>query len=324
MHVYGPARSAIDFLHLSHLYSAGVLPASLEHDNSGDPPGQKFNGKWDVRPHKSRVVQVTEDVLSEWRRLTDDINQPPAETPLLGPISTYEQGAIDALIAFSHRLCSHGRPESFGYREKDAKDRGLIKFEVGLPPALGDAILQGTHFGIATPFAKMPNDPFSNSKDWVPINLDTLPDTAVPRTTYVRTGSEEQTRAAEDVWFGRRYTEILPPRMASDDRSQEHRAISICINYPSRAGAYSHRTLYCTRNRSRNRTERRILGPSASRLPDPDHRAITPASYCGKRDALTGGRSPARVILTLANVAIELSYVSIRATMEHAFPSHLH
>jgi hypothetical protein len=231
LHIYGSGRSRIDFVHLSHLYGTEVLTASLTHDAHGDPPSQKYNRKWDVRPHGARAIRVSRELLAEWRGLSDDADLLPEEAPLPGIISTFEQGAIDALIAFPSRLGAHKRPESFGYREKDAKDRGLIAYQVGLPDSLDEVILQGTHLGIATPFAKAPNDPFTNGKDWVSWDLTALPENTVPRTTYTRVGRELVTRGAEDVWNGRRYTEYyrLAWRAMIDPKSTERSLFAALI-----------------------------------------------------------------------------------------------
>lgn len=222
IHVYGVPQ-AINFLHLSQLYSAGTLVESLTHDGSGEPPGQKFLGKWDVRPHYSRVIKVTGEQLEEWRRLDGEQSLPVEQTSLLYPITTHEQNAISTLSLIELRLHLLKPNISVGYNEKTAKDIGLIAWGVGSPERWDEVILQGTHFSIATPFAKQPNLPFAHSKDWGGWDISTLPTSEIPRTVYSRACEESRYFSAQTLWMGRRYTEYyrMAWRVMIDPKSTE-------------------------------------------------------------------------------------------------------
>ncbi|KAB1943574.1 class I SAM-dependent DNA methyltransferase [Micromonospora sp. ALFpr18c] len=204
LHVYGSSES-IDFLHLSRLYAASVLPNSLGHDGSGDIPGQKYQGRWDVRPHLSRVIKVDANSLKEWRSLRGDEGGLLEETPLLHPITTYEEGAISALAKIRDRL-DVSRPRiSFGFDEGVAKRIGQLKIVPGVAGSADEVVLQGPHFGISLPFAKQPNDPFRNGKDWSPVDLAKLDSSFRPRTALARGCDLQSFRAAQDTWDGRSY-----------------------------------------------------------------------------------------------------------------------
>ncbi|MGW1651503.1 class I SAM-dependent DNA methyltransferase [Streptomyces atratus] len=202
LHIYGEKQSSIDFLTLSQLHSASVLPDSLRHNGSGTIPTQKHAGTWDVRPHRSRVVRVTDSLLADWKKLGGDTEAPVEETQLLHPITTSEQGAISALARTQRRLAQEHPQISRGYDEANAKKDGLIRYEVGSPNDWKEIILQGSHFGIGTPFAKQPNLPMRNGKDWGSWNLATIPIDSIPRTTYVRSCTKAEYEAAQDRWDG--------------------------------------------------------------------------------------------------------------------------
>ncbi|MFI9495114.1 class I SAM-dependent DNA methyltransferase [Streptomyces halstedii] len=206
LHIYGEYQPTIDFLTLSQLHSAAVLPESLTHDGDGPIPTQKNAGSWDVRPHKSRVVRVTSHLLEEWQQLGGDGGSPIEEAQLLHPITTAEQGAIVALARTKERLSSKSPFISRGYDEATARKNGLIRYEVGSPDCWDEVILQGTHFSIATPFAKQPNLPMRNGKDWIPWNLNIVSRDTVPRTTYVRACDRADFEAAQDRWNDSFYT----------------------------------------------------------------------------------------------------------------------
>ncbi|MEU4133052.1 class I SAM-dependent DNA methyltransferase [Streptomyces wuyuanensis] len=208
VHIYGCSQQ-VNFLHLSHLYSAKTLTESLTHDGQGPLPGIKHEGRWDLRPHQARLVQVDAERLAEWNRLFGDTEVPNAEAFLLYPVTTNEQGAISALSAFKHRVGDHKPKISSGYHEANAKKDGLIAWSTTDISDLSSLILQGPHIAGATPFSKQPKIPCRSTNDWDQLPLQTLSSDAVLRTNYVRATSTEQYRQAQDVWDGRRYTDYF-------------------------------------------------------------------------------------------------------------------
>src|SRR5207245_10355069 len=64
------------FIHLSQRYGAEALGDSLTHDGSGAPPGQKYHGSWDRRPHRDRAVRVDRRTLTTWQRLRSETDLP--------------------------------------------------------------------------------------------------------------------------------------------------------------------------------------------------------------------------------------------------------
>ncbi|MEV6050832.1 class I SAM-dependent DNA methyltransferase [Streptomyces sp. NPDC052107] len=200
LHIYGARRSEIDFLTLSQLHSASVLPDSLTHDGSGPIPSQKFGGTWDVRPHKSRAIRVTRELLRQWQILLADEESPIEHTPLLHSITTHEQDAIVALAHVKTRLRAYQPLISAGYNETTAKQDGIIRYQVSCKDTWDEVVLQGTHFSAATPFAKQPNLPMRNGKDWISWDLISLAEDAIPRSTYARACSRNLFEAAQDHW----------------------------------------------------------------------------------------------------------------------------
>jgi hypothetical protein len=105
MHIYGTSQEP-DFLHVSGLRDAEVLPDSLAHDGRGAVPGIKHNGSWDIRPHRERVVHVDTALLASWQALTGPTGGA-AQTPLLYPVLVGEQGAIEALASYGSTLADY-------------------------------------------------------------------------------------------------------------------------------------------------------------------------------------------------------------------------
>ncbi|MEU3821965.1 class I SAM-dependent DNA methyltransferase [Streptomyces sp. NPDC030392] len=202
VNVYG-APSAVDFTHLSWLFSVDTLTMSLHHDGKGPLPGIKHNSKWDIRPHRARLVNVDAARLTEWNRLSGESEVPDAEAPMLYPVTSAEQEAVDALSAFPNRLAEEpSRPHiTVGMFENLAtKKLGLYRWNTSDLDDPRDLILQGPHLGVGLPLNKHPNNPCRTNRDWSVLDLRTLPARAVPRTNYVRACPETDYRAAQDVW----------------------------------------------------------------------------------------------------------------------------
>jgi hypothetical protein len=201
VHVYGAAAD-IDFLHLSQLYSAAAMSESLAHDGMGPVPGQKYQGSWDRRPHRSRVVRVDQDTLATWRRLRGDFNIPADQTPLLHPISTDEERAISVLASYDQRLSSVNPRISFGLDEAKSKRQGVIVWRQTIPESYEDLIVQGPHFGIANPLNKQPRVPCRSQGDWNTLDVSLISDEFIPRTNYVRAVTGEVVGRVVDLWDG--------------------------------------------------------------------------------------------------------------------------
>lgn len=202
INVYG-RPGPIDFPHVSWLFTPDVLSGSLDHDGEGELPGIKQDGVWEQRPHSARLVRVTEDLLEQWHRLSGDEETPVRQAALLYPVTDAEQGAIAALASVEDRVGQQGPRISRGYDEANGKRDGFIEWRATAPVMLSDVVLQGPHFGIATPLEKQPNSPLRNRNDYVDWDLTKLPADAVPRTSYVRpdTCAEERYRAEQDRWL---------------------------------------------------------------------------------------------------------------------------
>ncbi|WTY02912.1 class I SAM-dependent DNA methyltransferase [Streptomyces canus] len=207
MHVYGEPREP-DFLHVSELRGAEVLADSLAHDGSGAAPSIRYNGSWDIRPHRERVVHVNSARLISWHALTGSTGGV-EQTALLYPVLVGEQGAIDALAAHSRSLGDDGPMISSGYHESGAKKQGLIRWANQAVSELSDVILQGPHFTSALPFSKEPKIPCRSIQDWKFLPTAALQESHVPVTNYVRATNKEAYLNAQESWRGEPYSHFF-------------------------------------------------------------------------------------------------------------------
>lgn len=199
-HIYGDSREP-DFLHVSELRAAEVLPESLTHGGQGNAPGIRFGDTWDVRPHLERVVHVNSALLASWQRLTGSTG-PATDAPLLYPLLIGEEAAIEALSAYHSTLAEYHPLITSGYHEAGAKRDGLIRWGNQAVPEQADVILQGPHISVAHPFSKEPRTPCRNHRDWEPVAPTELPAAYVPVTNYVRATDKTTYLAAQNSWRG--------------------------------------------------------------------------------------------------------------------------
>ncbi|GAB42995.1 hypothetical protein GOTRE_036_00010, partial [Gordonia terrae NBRC 100016] len=184
IHVYG-SDSDVRFLHGAALYHPDTVDRSFHHDGSGSAPGMKDDaGRWDLRPHAERIITVETAQLATWAALIDEPGTPPTEARMLYPVNQSSAEVLEK-IAAAPRLASDLEFEwTSGWHESADRRRGLFESRSSVPARWEDAILQGPHITVATPLFKQPNESMRNRLDTKLIDLDAVPESFVPRTSY--------------------------------------------------------------------------------------------------------------------------------------------
>ncbi|MDZ5447075.1 type II restriction endonuclease subunit M [Micromonospora sp. 4G57] len=202
INVYGRPQE-INFLQMARLVHPSIIEASLGHDGVGEVPSLQYPwGGWDLRPHSSRVITVTKEILADWAMFGGTNELPPNEARGLRPITADDNDAVRALGKHPKRLAMFSTSFSQGLNEKLAKEDGTMRLESDQPSSWREVILQGPHFSVAMPFAKNPNANCRSNKDYSPWDLTEMADRVIPRTNYVRACSPEQFQARQRIWGG--------------------------------------------------------------------------------------------------------------------------
>ena len=91
----------VDFLMASSLYHPDTVERSLKHDGSGDEPGLKDpDGNWDLRPHRKRIINVTDETLRIWHAVMEDDSVPVRQTRM---VYTVNSSAAEVLATLSRQ-----------------------------------------------------------------------------------------------------------------------------------------------------------------------------------------------------------------------------
>ncbi|MFD6164211.1 class I SAM-dependent DNA methyltransferase [Oerskovia sp. NPDC060287] len=199
INVYGSARSP-EFVQAASLYHPDTAARSLVHDGSGEEPGIKDpEGDWDLRPHRARIVKVDEDVLATWHQVLESAEVPERRTRMVYAVNRATSTVLDKL-AMAPRIGSLGLHFSAGWHEKNDRTKGFFDSEWGSPPAWKEAILQGSHLGVAAPQYKQPNPTMLHNTDWTAVDLEELGPETIPATSYKPRGSRAAYDAAYTHW----------------------------------------------------------------------------------------------------------------------------
>ena len=209
VHIYG-SHSKVSFAQICSLLTPDTIDGSLggAPSDAANVPGIQFAwGGWDIRPHPDRVTRVDERVLAAWASLFDPPGTRALEARLLRPVTFQHVAILAAISEQSFRLGDLGYRWSSVWNEKIAKEDGYIAWRTEVPESWLEAILQGPHFTVAAPFAKEPNENCKSKGDYTTWDLESLPESVIPRTNYQRACDRDTYDAGIPKWGDRPATD---------------------------------------------------------------------------------------------------------------------
>ena len=199
IHIYGSEREP-DFLQATSLYHPDTVRRSLEHDGSGTEPGLKDpDSNWDLRPHASRIQHIRAATLHTWHAILESNDQPTDQTRMVYTVNRSTAAVLEKL-SNSPRMAALGMHFSRGWDESVDRKKGYFDADWGVPESWDAVILQGPHLHVATPMYKAPNPSMLHNQDWTLCDLEALPATAIPATSYKPRGNRECYDAAYTSW----------------------------------------------------------------------------------------------------------------------------
>jgi hypothetical protein len=199
MNVYGSVQEKVTFSNVANLFAPHTLDASFQHHGVGIVPGIKDEidddvtpgsvAKWNTQGHARRVVHIDETRLALFASLYDEEGTLPLQArlpalhaePLLSVLERFAAQKIklgdltDGDILFN---ATH-------WNEVNAQKDGTIKRATGFVDSAQEWVLSGPHFFVGNSFYKTPRATSELSSDYDVIDLETIPQSYLPRSNYV-------------------------------------------------------------------------------------------------------------------------------------------
>ncbi len=204
VHVYGN-DAEVHFLQSSALYHPDVPVRSLQARRSGNDsstvvPGVKDpEGRWDVRPHPDRILEISETDLAGWATLIDEPGTTATAARMLYPVNRASAAVLDK-IAGAPRLTDVEFEWTAGWHESADRKLGYFESRSAIPESLETTILQGPHLTVACPIYQQGNPTMRSNVDYSPIDLESIPEDFIPRTNYQVARPLQGYQAAYPKW----------------------------------------------------------------------------------------------------------------------------
>ncbi|ACY19688.1 type II restriction enzyme, methylase subunit [Gordonia bronchialis DSM 43247] len=207
VHVYGPPKE-VGFLQITSLFDPQTIDDSFAKAESKDVPGIQYPwGGWDLRGHASRIETISERILADWAMLFDPVGTPAVQARLLRPVTREHVEVLSTVARYPFRTASLGYKWTRCFDEDKGKKDGYIEWRTEFPGSWDEVVLQGPHFTVATPFAKEPNENCRSKGDYTTWDLESLPESVIPRTNYQRACDRDTYDAGIPKWGDRPATD---------------------------------------------------------------------------------------------------------------------
>lgn len=194
INIYAGCRGPVSFYSMSNLFHPKTVGLSIAHSNTlAQVPGMKTeDGAWDLRPHKLRVVSITEADLKIYASLFEDEGADHLTARLPQIHTTSVSDVLRKIGNYPRRLLQehvhYFATEMF--HESDAQKKGILSRKTApsyTPPNYDSWVVSGPHFYVATPFSKTPRTQCQTKGAYDDISLDSISAEYIPRSIFAPT-----------------------------------------------------------------------------------------------------------------------------------------
>lgn len=186
--VYGRRKEEVHAHAIMNLFHPKTVDDTFNSDDSSPAEGLKDeHGKWNHKGQQDRLIRLDTQAMEAIGKIFADS----LTFPVLPDI--HSQSLLRVLEKFGHlteRISDLGNRFCISsmWNETGACKNGTIaEFpaqQTRTPATFEGLILNGPHLNVGNPLFKAPRNPCTHNKDWVPIDLELIPDDFVPRCKY--------------------------------------------------------------------------------------------------------------------------------------------
>lgn len=188
LNVYSNAHSPV-FYAISNLFHPKTIDECLNTNSSiEDPlPGIKDeHGKWNIRGHHSRILEIGKSELHILGQIFDDTRgSTSSRLPSLQGVPVFN---VLKKFANEEMTFANWSGKAFPttmWEETAATKQGVILERNAFPDKIDTFIYSGPHFYVANPIAKTPPRIMGNRTPYLPVDLTTASDEYIPRSLYM-------------------------------------------------------------------------------------------------------------------------------------------
>lgn len=187
--IYGEEKDFINAQAIMNLFHPKTVDDTFESTDDSIAEGIKDeNGNWNHKGQKDRLITLNKQVLEDIGRVFADS----LTAPVLPDI--HSESLLRAMQKFAHiqsRIRDLGEENyciSSMWNETTARTDGIIaefpNLQTKKPKSFKKLILNGPHLNVGNPLFKTPRNPCKHNLDWVPIDLELIPEDFIPRCKY--------------------------------------------------------------------------------------------------------------------------------------------
>jgi hypothetical protein len=224
INICGPALDKPRFDQVANLFAPATVDACYQHDGNGTVGGYKDDsGNWNTSGHADRIVRVDEAGLTVFAQLYDESGTVARRARLPALHAQTLNSVLFKLAAHPRRLSDLGKDiynsPSTCWNEVAAQRDGTIfrrlQTDDGFAQTPEDWIVSGPHYYLANPYVKTPRKVCVANGHYDVIDLQTLPDSYLPRTNYHPMGNRGEfiRRIPFVTW---KYEGDVEPRRVTD------------------------------------------------------------------------------------------------------------
>jgi hypothetical protein len=232
LNIYRSEIKDVNFQNMANLFHPSTIDSSLSHKFGSDPtPGIKTrDGKWELRGHCNRIVQITLEELALFAILFEESGVAPIEARL-PQIHALEILAVLGRFASAHRrlsALSHDYMATEMFHETYAQRDGIITRQDNpsyQPRSVGEWVVSGPHFYVGNPLMKSPWKTCLKRNDYDDIDLTYITEDYLPRAVYRpgdKNGSTVPFKRAIAVWPSESNPQLITERFRHVNRRMCH------------------------------------------------------------------------------------------------------
>jgi hypothetical protein len=193
INIYKYQPGKVDFQAIFNIFDPRTIEFSRSHTRKSEivPSIKDNNGKWEVKGHKQRIINISEKELDLFYRLFEDEKANPSQARIPQIHSLPILKVLSLLADMPKRICNLNNSYIIVemFHESNAQEKGVItrhEHPSYQAQGTGDWIISGPHFYVANAFNKTAKTECFGKKgaDFDKIDLEHIRENYLPKCIY--------------------------------------------------------------------------------------------------------------------------------------------